>query len=182
MPNKNTFDMKCVGRFISAYRKEGIYSVDPFANKNRLATVTNDLDPEMKCDYSLDALEFMKMFDTSSVDLVYYDPPYSPRQVAECYKRLGRTVNMETTQASFWGRLRDEVARILRPGGVCLSFGWNSNGIGSTRGFEIKEILIVAHGGQHNDTICVAETKNQPTLNLFSNDERTDSITLRSCG
>ncbi len=30
---------------------------------------------------------------------------------------------------------------------------------GITRGFTIEEILLVAHGGVHNDTICVVERK-----------------------
>lgn len=37
------------------------------------------------------------------------------------------------------------------------------NGIGKTRGFEIVEILLVAHGGNHNDTIVTVERK-LPTL------------------
>ena len=40
-----------------------------------------------------------------------------------------------------------------------LSFGWNSGGIGKSLGFEIIEILLVAHGGAHNDTICTVERK-----------------------
>jgi len=40
-----------------------------------------------------------------------------------------------------------------------LSFGWNSVGMGITRGYEIVEILLVCHGGAHNDTICIAEKK-----------------------
>jgi len=39
-----------------------------------------------------------------------------------------------------------------------ISFGWNSGGIGKTNGFEILEILLVAHGA-HNDTICTVERK-----------------------
>jgi hypothetical protein len=55
--------------------------------------------------------------------------------------------------------MKNEIARIVKPGGTVLSFGWNSNGVGKNRGFEIIEILLVAHGGQHNDTICIAEKK-----------------------
>ena len=98
-------------------------------------------------------------FDANSIDFVLYDPPYSPRQVSECYKKLGKTVNMQTTQASFWGNLKKEIARITKPDGIVISFGWNTNGIGKTKGFEIIEILTVAHGGQHNDTICTVERK-----------------------
>lgn len=37
----------------------------------------------------MDALDFLKMFDNNSVDGVVYDPPYSVRQVSECYKSVG---------------------------------------------------------------------------------------------
>lgn len=157
MPNKNTFNIPCIERLIMKYNPLGVMSIDPFANTNRLARITNDLDPECGADHCMDALDFLKMFD--EVDLVLYDPPYSSRQVAECYKRLGRTVDMETTQSSFWGLLKRQIANIVVPGGIVISFGWNSNGIGKTHGFEIEEILIVAHGGSHNDTICVVERK-----------------------
>lgn len=36
---------------------------------------------------------------------------------------------------------------------------WNSGGIGMKYGFEIEKILLVAHGGWHNDTICTIERK-----------------------
>lgn len=159
MPNSNTFDIKCIGNLIHKYHKDGVVSIDPFANKNRIASITNDLDPEMGCDYSMDALEFLKMFENESVDFVLYDPPYSPRQVSECYKKMGMSVNMQTTQASFWGNLKKEIGRILKPAGIVISFGWNSNGVGKKNGMVQQEILIVAHGGHHNDTICVVESK-----------------------
>ena len=107
----------------------------------------------------MDAIDFLKTFENESVDIVYYDPPYSPRQVSECYKKLGKTVNMQTTQSSFWGNMKKEIARITKPNSIVITFGWNTNGIGKTKGFEIIEILLVAHGGSHNDTICVVERK-----------------------
>lgn len=134
-------------------------SIDPFANTNRIAKITNDIDPAMGADFQMDALAFLGTFADQSVDFVLYDPPYSPRQVSECYKRLGMTVNMQTTQASFWGNLKKEIARITSPGGFVLSFGWNSNGIGKGHGFDLIELVTVAHGGQHNDTICTVERK-----------------------
>ena len=166
MPSGNTFEIAPINRLILRYRPGAVDSIDPFANRNRLAKVTNDIDPEMGCDFALDALVFLKSRESNSADLVLFDPPYSPRQVAECYKAMGLTVNMETTQASFWSALKDEITRILRPGGHCISAAWNSNGIGITRGFQQVEILIVAHGGQHNDTIITVEQKQIYTLEL----------------
>jgi hypothetical protein len=53
----------------------------------------------------------------------------------------------------------DEIARVVRPRGKVISFGWNSNGMGEGRGFKKLKILLVYHGGAHNDTICVVEQK-----------------------
>lgn len=158
MPNKQTFDIPPIKDFILRNIKNG-YTIDPFANKNRIAEYCNDLDPQYGCAFNMDALDFIKMWPDNKIDTVLFDPPYSPRQVSESYKKLGKTVNMETTQASFWSNMKDEIARILQPGGIVLSFGWNSMGMGKGRGFEIKEILLVPHGGAHNDTICMCETK-----------------------
>lgn len=159
MPNMNTFTIKPIRELIDKYNNGLYLSIDPFANNNRIAKITNDLNPEMNTDFCMDALDFLKTFDDNSVDLVLYDPPYSARQVSECYKRFNKTVNMETTQASFWTKLKVEIARITKNGGYVLSFGWNSGGIGKKLGFKQIEILLVAHGGMHHDTICSVEIK-----------------------
>jgi len=157
MPNSNTFSIQPIREIIDKYKFGTI--VDPFANTNKIATITNDLNPDYDTDYHMDATEFLAMLEDESVDTVLYDPPYSPRQVAECYKQFGKTVNMATTQASYWSKQKDEIERITRMGGYCITCGWNSGGIGQKHGFEIVEILMVAHGGWHNDTIVTVERK-----------------------
>jgi 16S rRNA G966 N2-methylase RsmD len=93
MPNKNTFSIPPINSLIR--RNVTGHSIDPFANVNKLAMITNDIDTVYPTDFHLDALEFLKTFDDESVDCVLYDPPYSPRQVSEVWKRLrllsGRT-------------------------------------------------------------------------------------------
>ena len=158
MPNKNTFQITPIKLLIEKYITAGVI-IDPFANTNRIANITNDIDPAVGADYSLDALDFLKMFDDGSVDVVLYDPPYSPRQVAECYRKMDMTVNMETTQSGYWGKQKKEISRIVKRGGKVITFGWNSGGIGMKNGFDIIEILLVSHGGWHNDTICTVEVK-----------------------
>lgn len=69
------------------------------------------------------------------------------------------TVNWETTQNSYWRKQKQEISRIVKNGGIVISCGWNSMGIGKKYGFEIIEILMVAHGGQHNDTIVTVDRK-----------------------
>ncbi len=161
MPNKNTFSIKPIKAFIDAH-KTGAVIIDPFANSNKIASITNDLDTQYDCDFHLDAIDFLKTFKDNSVDMVLFDPPYSPRQVSECYHSLGKTVNMKTTQSSYWSNMKKEIGRIVKPQGIVITFGWNSGGIGMKYGFEIQEILMVAHGGWHNDTICVCEQKENP--------------------
>lgn len=159
MPNKNTFSIKPINELINKYLKGDLLVVDPFANANKLATITNDLDTQYDTDYHLDALDFLKQIDDYSVDLVLYDPPYSPRQVSESYRLLEMSVNMATTQSSYWSKQKQEIARIVKQDGYVISCAWNSGGIGKKYGFEIQEILLVAHGGWHNDTIVTVERK-----------------------
>ena len=159
MPNKNTFEIGPIKELLDEEVDLSNYWIDPFANRNKRATVTNDLCLEFDTDYHLDALEFLRLFDTESVDGVLYDPPYSPRQVSECYNDVGYNVTWDTTKASFWGNHKREISRIVKIGGKVITFGWNSGGIGYKYGFEIERILLVPHGGWHNDTICTVEVK-----------------------
>ena len=158
MPNKNTFEIKPIRNLIQEELTEGLW-IDPFANRNKFATITNDLNPEYDTNYHMDALNFMQMFENNSIDGILYDPPYSPRQVSECYNNVGFNVTWDTTKASFWGNHKKEISRIMKLGGKVITFGWNSGGIGNQYGFEIKRILMVPHGGWHNDTICTVEIK-----------------------
>jgi len=160
MPNKNTFQIKPIEELIKRWQNEieGIW-FDPFCGINKYASITNDLNPEVKADYHLDAIDFLKSQCQGNNQNMFFDPPYSPRQSSECYKSVGMKVNMKTTQSSWWANIKDEIARIVSKNNVCITACWNSNGIGKSRGFEIEELLVIPHGGWHNDTIVVVERK-----------------------
>ena len=179
MPNSRTFKVNAIKDFIcSNIHGDNLTIIDPFANEHSIKDsllnhnyISNDLDKEFECDYNLDALDFLKTFEDNSVDVVLFDPPYSGRQVAECYKKLDKTVTYLDTSGNFWARFKIEIARILKPNGLCFSFGWNSNGIGKKNDFIIEKIRLVAHGGNHNDTFCLMERKKIDLLQeLFNND------------
>lgn len=159
MPNKNTFTIKPIKELVEYYTKDAKVIVDPFANNSKIGTITNDLNPEFDTTYNLDAYEFLKIISSNSADVVLYDPPYSPRQVSECYKAQGLSVNAQTTQSSYWSNQKKEIARITKNGGYVITCGWNSGGIGNSLGFELVDLLIVPHGGWHNDTIVTVERK-----------------------
>jgi hypothetical protein len=170
MPNSNTFSIQPISLLISSVFVQkclvGGKAVDPFCRNSKFKDrcVTNDLDEKIEADFHMDALDFLKTRKDGEFDIILFDPPYSPRQVSECYKKHGRSVNMETTQASFWSNIKKEIQRISKPNAISVSCGWNSGGIGEKYGFEIQEILMVAHGGWHNDTIVTVEKKRAPSM------------------
>lgn len=162
MPNSDTFSVKPIGDFVQRYLSESLVSVDPFARNKRWATYTNDLDPETAAQHHLDAEAFLKLLAHQKIvaDLVIFDPPYSPRQISECYKKVGLEVGMKETQSALlYQRVRDAIAPLCETGSIVLSFGWNTVGMGKRHGFEQIEIMLCCHGGAHNDTICLAERK-----------------------
>lgn len=159
MPNSKTFTIKPIKELLNRYITDGMVVVDPFANESKFGTITNDLNPKFDTNYHLDALDFLKQINDNCADIVLYDPPYSPRQIKECYDGIGITVTADDTKASWRAKHLDEIKRVLKPNGICISFGWNTNGVGKKRGFEIIEILIVPHGGSKNDTLCTVERK-----------------------
>lgn len=165
MPNSNTFEVKPIGDFVKRYLESSKYSVDPFARNNEFASVRNDLNTTTSATHHLDALDFLKWVKEQGklFDLGIFDPPYSPRQISEVYQQIGRKATSQDTSKS-WGSWRDALSVVIQENGIVLSFGWNSCGMGMKRGFEIVEILMVCHGGNHNDTICVAEVKSNPLL------------------
>lgn len=166
MPNSKTFKIKAIRNLILKYVRPDMTILDPYANECSIKDylqdckyISNDLDTQYKTDYHLEAQDFLKLFQDNSVDLILNDPAYSPRQVSECYKKLNKTVTWKDTSSEYYTRAKKEIQRILKPNDVVITCGWNSNGIGNKYGFEKIEILLVAHGGQHNDTIVTVERK-----------------------
>lgn len=157
MPSRHTFSIKPIGDFVKRYISQSKVSADPFCGEKRWSTHCNDLERD-----KVDAEVFLKSLETQGVkiDLLVFDPPYSPRQISECYKSIGMEVGMKETQSALlYQRVRRAALPLLTDDAVVISFGWNSVGMGKGNGFEIVEILLCCHGGAHNDTICIAERR-----------------------
>lgn len=160
MPNKWTFLIEPIAYLIGRYVGDGKGWIDPFAGENSSAEITNDLNPARPTDFHMEADEFLKNLPGHYKGILF-DPPYSPRQIKEVYEEIGLSNSFENTQASFWSNPKNIASSKVD---MAICFGWNSNGFGLKRGFEMIEILIVPHGGAHNDTIVTVERKIQYEL------------------
>ena len=164
MPNRHTFLLPPVARLLKRYVDPTSVWADPFAGWNSPATITNDLNPNAPTDFHMLAEEFVKDH-CPLLDGVLFDPPYSPRQISEVYKSVGLAVGMEQTQnGRLYRVVKDAIDVKLKPGGLVICCGWNSMGMGKKRGYEMLELLLVPHGGAHNDTIVTVERKVQGGL------------------
>lgn len=140
MPNHKTFEIKPIKQLILEELGESYTDVFPHP-------------------YDRDALQMLKEKESNSINMLAFDPVYSLRQLKEMYNNKGNSLTQHKTQY-YWSDLREEIGRVMAINGKVISFGWNSIGIGKTLGFEIIRILLVCHGGHHNDTICTVERKN----------------------
>lgn len=162
MPSRWTFTIKPIKELLAEEVISGQRWIDPYAGQNSPASCTNDINPEANAEYHEDALEFLKKQSDDEefmFDGALFDPPYSPTQAKRCYDALKLKLKQSQTRKEYWARCLDELARIIKPGGKLICFGWNSNGAGKGRGFRMDRILLVAHGGGRNDTIVTIETK-----------------------
>ena len=159
VPTAETFSLPPVAKLLDRWLLGCAVVVDPFARNSKYGTVRNDLNPNTTAEYHLLAEEFVEQVQVLA-DAVLFDPPYSPRQIRECYQQIGRQTTTEDTQNSrLYKRVKDGLDRMLKPGGIAICCGWNSLGFGLGRKYEMLEILLVTHGGGHNDTIVTVEQK-----------------------
>lgn len=173
MPNADTFSIPEIGAWVKGYLMKSKVSIDPFARNKRWATYTNDLNPETAAQYHMDAEDFLLKYGVVNPDLVIFDPPYSPGQVAEVYRGVGeKRDGGGGRNGELYARVRAAIRKVSVTGTIVLSFGWNSCGMGA--GWEPLELLLVCHGGAHNDTICLAERRIPKLPELFDS----PSVTL----
>jgi len=159
MPNRRTFLIKPIASLLKREMGRGVW-VDPFCGESSLADIRNDLNPDIKqAQTHLDAYDFLCGLPDSSADGCLFDPPYSFYQLRRCYQSVGANNYKWGELNNFWSRCKDEIARVVKPGGKVICFGWNSVGIGKGRGFVLTKVLLVCHGSVRNDTIVTVEVK-----------------------
>ncbi len=158
MPNAWTFSIHPIKILLEKYVGDGKNWVDPFAGKYSPAEITNDHNPERKARYCMDARKFTAELKGQYAGILY-DPPYSFTQLKQHYKKLGMDFTKEEASMKFYEVVKSNMCDKIKTCGYAISFGWNTNGFGKARGFQIIEIMAVAHGGSKNDTIVTVEKK-----------------------
>lgn len=146
--------------------------LDPFAANNDLADpYTNDINPNARAHYNLDAIDFLDeliyneeglLDHIETFDLCIFDPPFSFLQ-AEKY--VGSVTNVYTAPA-YVSKCFKRIYTLLKPGGYVLKFGFNSNR--DHVGLELVKYWMIAHGGNHNDTIVTLWHKPDHSLKTWS--------------
>ncbi len=162
MPSPDTFSIPPIAALLRRALRDRQCIVDPFARNSGLAHWRNDLNPNTQAESHQDAEVFLAELCDQNIqaDAFLFDPPYSPRQITEVYQQIGRPCSMEDTQSARLYRIvKDRAATLMIPDAIAVCCGWSSVGMGVNRGFELIEILLVSHGGAHNDTIVTVERK-----------------------
>jgi len=149
--NKYTFKSKTIKSWVENHCK-GKTVLNLFAGQTILSDcameIRNDIDTTMNADYHLDALEFVTTLTGYQFDVIILDPPYAYRKSMEMYNGH---------KNSRFNEVKNNLSSILKPNGKVITFGYQSISMGMTRGFTVKEILIMSHGGAIHDTIATLE-------------------------
>ena len=158
MPSRWTFDIKPINELLKKY-EVGEGWIDPFCGIRSPAEFKNDLNPEnTHANYHLEAIDFLNV-QNWQIRGALFDPPYSLTQVSKSYKDIGLKFHGKENPTGGFPKVKKRLAELLKPGQPCISFGWNTAGLGKVNGMEIVEILIVPHGGNRNDTLVTVERK-----------------------
>ena len=145
---------------------------DPFANDSaRLwegAMVTsNDINTEFETTYNMEANDFGEEMERKGrmFDLVLFDPPYSLRQLKDCYAGVGKDLDLWQTQ-NMWGRCKNALAQCIPVGGYVIHLGWHSHGFGKNRGFEKVEMMVCEQAGKDEryNVLVTVEQKTQASI------------------
>jgi hypothetical protein len=148
MPRSWTFQMPKLRRWVEA-RIDG-HTLNLFGGVTRLQgdVVYNDINPDLPADLRRDAYDLAQWTDLGGAfSTVLFDPPYSAYQAVKTYGRKAQLVS----------HARDVVEFVLAPGGRVVSLGFNSTGMGASRGYEKEALALVNCGGSHNDIVLLSE-------------------------
>jgi len=163
---KDTLSDRRIMNVVKMYTTKHSRIVDPFARNCELAApYTNDINPNTKARFHMDALTFLEVMeeDNMSFDVGLMDPPFSKRQEKELYG-----TNLYT-QPQRIKEIELAMGNIVRPGGYVIKFGYNSNF--SHRAFELVHVVLVQYQACINDTIISIHEKTNHDIRSYENEQ-----------
>ena len=170
-PSADTLKIAPIRCLVEKYMAGSNLSIDPFARNCAVAHITNDMNPDTLAQYHMPALDFLLMLKNQgdSPDLVIFDPPYSMYQCKEHYEMFGggKFTKQHASNVGHWSAEKRIINDIIAPNGIVIHMGWHSNAMPRKLGWETVEILLVAHGRAHHDTIVTVAQKKHTQMRLI---------------
>ncbi|MDY6819608.1 MAG: hypothetical protein SVG88_13195 [Halobacteriales archaeon] len=150
-----TFEPPAVRKWVERHLTGRVLNL--FAGATELAhdgtVVRNDIDESISATYHVDAVDIGAHVAPESFETVVLDPPLSDRS-----NRSASSTPRSITPGKLT-RIKNQVVELVGMGGTVLTFSRSSSGLGSTRGFEKRELCLINHPGSFDDTIAVVEQR-----------------------
>jgi hypothetical protein len=156
--HKYTFTLPAVRPFVLSHCRGlvlNVFAGPTLLSKEGCQFVRNDTDPAIEANFHIDAAspEFvyeLKKCGLNEFDTVLLDPPFSAYLAKRKYN-------------SQWFRdytlVKNNIDQLTKVGAKVISLGFNSTGMGRTRGYAKQELLVVNCKGNSNDILVLVETK-----------------------
>jgi hypothetical protein len=154
----NTFQDPRVNCFLTEYISKSEIWIDPFCGASDICSECNDFNPTFGAQSQRDALLYLRSFREHMFDGCILDPPRSITEAAAQFREFGRErAEHSVANMGYWARVKDEIARILKPGGKAICFGWSSMGLGLSRGATLEHVRLFPFEDNRNDLIVTVE-------------------------
>lgn len=117
--------------------------------------VRNDLNPDRDANTHHDVAEIADYFPERAFDTVVFDPPFDEKQAETKYDGL---------HAKDVYSALEQFNQLVRPGGLVITFGWNSWGMRSFGAFDRVDTTLFQRGPIHRDVIVTVDRRTSYSL------------------
>jgi hypothetical protein len=129
-------------------------TLNPFAGEVELDHTgqvhRNDIDPDRNAEYHMDAVEFVRRYEPSSIGSIVHDPPWSEHQAESTYSQneLG---NIQ--------ELVEEYHRVLVDGGRVIHLGYTTTCMPGRLEYDREAVHVVQPFGRRNAYLITVDRK-----------------------
>jgi hypothetical protein len=157
LASPDTFTIPIFKQTFRNYVAAGAVVADLFARNSQLGTcgLRNDIDRETSAESHLDVFDFLACIGDNTLDAVIIDPPFSFNQASKHYKNsAGKCLGVGWVPT-----VRRLAGDKLKAGGLMFCCGWDGNGAGNKKAFNLVRVVVCAHGQSRNATILTVDQK-----------------------